>query len=154
MARYIASVETAWEREAAFGFLADFSNASEWDPSVPRARSLSADPLAVGARFEVAFEMFGRVSELTYETIEIEAPRRLLLRSELPTAVSLDEMSFDIRPGGGTIVTYDADVQFKGPARLLDLPFRLLFARIGDKARDGMRERLALPQPAARIGSA
>ncbi len=147
MARYVATAETAWERDIAFSYLADFSHGSEWDPSIPRARCLTEDPLAVGARFEVAFEMLGRESELTYETIEIEAPRRVLLRAEMPTAVSLDEMTFDIRPGGGTVVTYDADIQFKGAAKLLDLPFRLLFQRIGDKARDGLRERLSEPQP-------
>lgn len=60
MARYVASVETSWDREQAFAYLAEFSNVSEWDPGIPRARALSADPLAVGARFEVVSEFMGR----------------------------------------------------------------------------------------------
>lgn len=147
MARYVASVDTLWEREPAFDFLADFANIEHWDPSVLRARRLSDEPLEVGARFEIDFAMLGRELPLVYETIEIERPRRVLLRAETPTAVSLDLMTFDVRPGGGTIVTYDADVSLKGPLRLLALPFRLLFRRLGDSARDGLRRKLAQVQP-------
>lgn len=152
MARYVASVETRWEREEAFAYLAEFSNVSEWDPGIPRARSLSEDPLTVGARFEVVSELLGRETEMSYETIEIEPPRRVLLRAETPTLVSLDELTFDPRPGGGTIVTYDADLTMKGAFKLLELPMRLLFRRIGDKARNGLRERLAEPPPSPSPG--
>lgn len=150
MARYVASVETDWDREVAFAYLADFSNVSDWDPGIPRARSLSADRLAVGARFEVVSEFMGRENELTYETVEIEAPRRVVLRSEMSAMVSLDEMTFDIRPGGGTLVAYDADLSMKGAFKLLELPMRLAFLRIGDRAKNGLRDRLAEPQPAAK----
>src|SRR3712207_7658345 len=49
MARYVASVDTGWEREAAFEYLAAFSNIADWDPSVDSAEPLTADPLARGA---------------------------------------------------------------------------------------------------------
>ena len=150
MARYVATVETSWERELAFDYLAEFSNVAEWDPGIKRAESLSEDPLRVGARFDVRSSFLGREIQLTYKTIEIDRPRRVLLRAETPTVVSLDEMSFDLRPNGGTLVTYDADLRLAGPLRLADLPLRLAFGRIGDQARDGLRERLALPEPAAR----
>jgi hypothetical protein len=147
MPRYVASAETTWDREIAFAYVATFSNVSEWDPGIPRARSLSDDPLAVGAKFEVVSEFMGRESELTYETIELEAPHRVLLRAETSTLASLDEMTFDLRPGGGTIVTYDAELTMKGAAKLLELPMRLAFNRIGDKAKNGLRARLEEPQP-------
>lgn len=147
MARYVASVDTLWDREVAFGYLADFANIADWDPAVPRARRLAGDPLAVGAKAEVDFVTLGREQTLLYETIEIEAPRRVVLRAETPTAVSLDVMTFDVKPGGGTIVTYDADVALKGPLRFLDVPFRLVFRRLGDNARDGLRRRLGQTPP-------
>jgi hypothetical protein len=147
MARYVASVDTRWEREAAFDYLADFASIADWDPAVPRARALGDEPLAVGARFEVDFSLLGRAQTLVYETVEIERPRRVVLRAETAAAVSVDEMSFDLKPGGGTIVTYDADVGLKGPLRFLDLPFRLVLRRLGDSARDGLRRRLAEVQP-------
>ena len=148
MARYAASVETLWEREDAFAYLAEFAHIEDWDPGVAHARRISDDPLAVGARFEVHSSFLGREIPMLYETIEIEAPRRVLLRADTATAVSLDEMTFDLRPGGGTIVTYDADLRLKGPLRVFDLALRLAFQRLGDNARDGLRRKLGEPVPA------
>lgn len=147
MARYVASVESLWERDVAFPYLAEFSNISDWDPGVSSAKPLTDDPLAVGARFHVDFSMLGREIPLVYETIEIDAPRKVVLRAETPTAVSLDVMTFDLRPGGGTVVTYDADVSLEGPLRFFDIPFRLVFRRLGDNARDGLRKRLGQTPP-------
>ena len=147
MARYVASAESLWDRERAFAYLADFATIADWDPGVAGARRLSPDPLASGARFEVHSSFLGREIPLTYETIEFDPPRRVVLRADTPTAVSLDELTFDLRPGGGTIVTYDADLRLKGLLRLFDLPFRLAFRRLGDRARDGLRRRLREEAP-------
>jgi hypothetical protein len=142
MARYVASVESPWERERAFDYLAAFANISDWDPGVARAKALTDDQLAVGARFEVISSFMGREVPLVYETVEIDRPRRVLLRAETGTIVSLDEMTFDVRPGGGTVVTYDAKLTLKGPLRLFDPAMALALRRLGDAARDGLRERI------------
>lgn len=147
MARYIATAETKWDREVAFTYLADFATISDWDPGVVRSKRLTDSPLAVGARFEVISSFLGREVPLVYETLEIDAPRRVVLRAETSTATSLDVMTFDVRPGGGTIVTYDADLGLKGLARVAELGMRLAFRRIGDAARDGLRNRLAEAPP-------
>jgi len=153
MARYAATVETAWNREIAFAYLADFATISDWDPGVARSRRLSDDPLTVGARFEVTTSYLGREATLIYETIEIERPHRVLLRAEAGSFTSLDEMTFDERPGGGTLVSYDVDLAMKGLAKAGELPMRLAFRRIGDAARDGLRRRLAAAPPSpAEVG--
>ena len=153
MARYAATVETAWNREIAFAYLADFATISDWDPGVARSRRLSDDPLTVGARFEVTTSYLGREATLIYETIEIERPHSVLLRAEAGSFTSLDEMTFDERPGGGTLVSYDADLAMKGLAKAGELPMRLAFRRIGDAARDGLRRRLAAAPPSpAEVG--
>jgi len=149
MARYVTTVDTTWDRERAFAYLADFASISDWDPGVVRSKRLSDEPFAVGARFEVISSFLGREIPLVYEVLEIDPPRRVLLRAETSTMTSLDEMSFDLRPGGGTLVTYDADLAMKGVARIAELPMRLAFGRIGDNARDGLRDRLAEEAPAA-----
>ena len=148
MARYVASVESNWDREQAFAFLADFATIEQWDPGVARAKRLTPRAHEVGAKFEVRSSFLGREVPLVYETIELEPPRRILLRAEFPTGVSIDEIKLDLRPGGGTIVTYDANLQLKGPLRAFDLPLRLAFRRLGDRARDGLRHRLADIPPA------
>ena len=112
-----------------------------------------AEPLAVGARFEVITSYMGRESTLVYETVEIEPPRRVVLRAETGAFTSLDTMTFDLRPGGGTLVTYDADLAMRGLARLAELPMRLAFRRIGDAARDGLRTRLAEAPPRVAAGA-
>jgi len=66
MARYAATVETAWDREVAFTYLADFTTISDWDPGVVRSKRLTGDPLSVGARFEVTTSYLGREATLTY----------------------------------------------------------------------------------------
>jgi hypothetical protein len=155
MARYTATVETAWDREHAFAYLADFATIADWDPGVVRAERLTAEPLKVGARFEVTTSYAGRSNTLVYEIVDIDPPRRVLLRSETGWFVSLDEMTFDLRPGGGPLDTYDAELKMKGPARLAELPMRLAFRRIGDAARDGLRTRLAErpPSSVAEVGA-
>lgn len=149
MARYVASIDSLWEREEAFEYLADFATIADWDPGVASARRLSEDPLELGARFEVRSSFLGRDVPLTYETVELDAPRRVVLRAETATVVSRDELTFDLRPGGGTIVTYDAELSLKGPLRMADLPFRLALRRLGDRARDGLRRRIG-PATSAR----
>ncbi len=148
MARYTAAVDTAWDRERAFAYLADFATISDWDPGVARSRRLTEGAPEVGSRYEVISSFLGREIPLEYEILEIDPPRRVLLRAETSTMTSLDEMTFDLRPGGGTIVTYDADLSMKGVARFAELPMRLAFRRLGDNARDGLRNRLAETPPA------
>jgi carbon monoxide dehydrogenase subunit G len=148
MAHYTTTVHTDWERETAFAYLAEFSNAAEWDPGVERALSLSPDPIAAGARFELEVSFVGRTIPMTYETIELDAPSSVTLAAETGLVVSRDVLSFDPAPGGGTTVTYDADLRLKGPMKLLDPALQVAFKRIGDQAADGLAARLAGPAPA------
>jgi hypothetical protein len=149
MAHYVTTVETGWDPAATYAYLAEFSNVGEWDPGVRSARSLSDDPLATGARFEVVVSAMGRDTPLTYETISSEPPRRVVLRAESATLVSLDALRFEPLPDGGTAVTYEADLRLKGLLRAFDPILRLAFGRIGDAARDGLAARLAEPPPSS-----
>ena len=106
-------------------------------------RSLSPDPLELGARFEVEASFLGRSLPLTYETVEIERPRRVTVRADSGTFSSVDTLTFEPEPGGGTLVTYDADLRLKSALKLFDPLMGIGFNRIADKARDGLRERLA-----------
>jgi hypothetical protein len=147
MARYVASVESPWPRERAFDYLAAFANIADWDPGVVRAKALTPEQLAVGARFEVVSSFMGREVPLVYETVEIDRPRRVLLRAETGSIVSLDEMSFDVRPGGGTIVTYDARLSLTGPLRAFGPLMGIALRRLGDAARDGLGKRIDGSEP-------
>lgn len=143
MARYEATVLATRPINEVFDYLSDFSNVEEWDPGVVVAEALDSDPHREGARFRVVSSFLGREVPLVYETIRYEPPHRLVLRAESGSVVSLDTMTFEPAPGDGTLVSYDADLSLKGLARAGELPMRLLFKRVGDRAKAGLQEALS-----------
>ena len=149
MARYRATVTTDWSPQQTFAYMANFANSAEWDPGVVSAEELTDNPLRVGARFDLVAAVLGREIDLTYETVELETPRRVVLRAESGTVVSLDEMTFEPTANDGTALTYYADLRMKGALRVADPLLRLAFRRIGDQARDGITARLAESAPIA-----
>ena len=44
--------------------------------------------------------------------------------------------------GAGSIVTYEADLRLNGILRIGDPIMGVIFARMGDRARDGLRQKL------------
>src|SRR4051794_26377168 len=140
MARYRATVPSARSADATFAYLADFSSVREWDPSVARAERLDAGELGLGSRFRIVTRFVGREVELVYEIADYDpSARRVVLRGENATTLSVDTIAV----GDDAAVTYDADLQLKGPGKVLDPVLALLFGRLGDRARDGLRVRLA-----------
>ncbi|MBJ7348154.1 MAG: SRPBCC family protein [Thermoleophilaceae bacterium] len=141
MARYQATIETAQPAEEVFAYLANFANAREWDPSVVDGQILTPGEPALGSRYEITAKFAGNSNVLEYEITDFEAPRRVVLRGENAGVVSIDTIIV-ARAGDVTRVSYDADLQFKGAYRALDPIFKLVFQRIGDKAKAGMQARL------------
>ena len=154
MAHYAATVTSRRSAQAVFDYLADFSSTAEWDPGVIAARRLTAEPLRVGARFHVVAGFLGRQVPLEYRTVEIDRPRRVVLRAESASAVSEDTITVRELPGSGTEVVYDAQLRLRGPLRLADPVLGVFFTRIGDRAKAGLANALAPPgrvsQPAER----
>jgi len=158
MARYTTTISSSLSPEAAFAELADFSSAQRWDPGVVSAvriddgevddGEIDEGPLRVGSRFHLVARFGGRDVPLDYEIVELEPPRKVTFRAENRTVVSRDTITFEPRGGTGSTVTgstvtYDADLRLKGLLRLADPVFALMFRRIGDRARDGLRAALS-----------
>lgn len=141
MAHYRDTVESTRPQEATFAYMADFSNVREWDPTVAGAHALQETEPALGSRFFVRVHWLGRDLPLTYEIVEFEPPRRLVLRAENATTVSEDTVEIETH-GEGSTLTYDASVRLKGAARLLDPLLGLAFKRLGDNAAAGLRREL------------
>ena len=142
MARYIATLHTDNPIEQTFAYLSDFSTTEEWDPGTTRAERLDEGPIGKGARFKLRARFLGRESDLVYEITALEPPRRVVLRGENAAVVSLDEMTLEPADGGGTRVTYDASLSFKGPLRLASPVLSMAFRRVGDHALMGLRTTL------------
>lgn len=143
MARYVGTIPTSRSPEQAFDYMADFSSAAEWDPSVVRAERLGEGP-GPGAEFLIVVRLAGRESEFTYRTVRYERPELIVLRAESPTVISEDTITVrPARSGGGAEVTYEADLRPKGAMRLADPLLGLLFKRLGDNAAEGLRRELS-----------
>ncbi len=144
MPRFRDTVPSAAPRERVFDYMADFASVAEWDPSVREAEALDPAP-GPGARFRVVVRALGRETEYVYETVAYERPSRVVVRAETSSVISLDTITF-AESEGGTVMTYDAELTLKGPARLLELPMRVGFRRLAENAKAGLeRELAALP---------
>ena len=138
MARYVTTIDSPRAREELFAYLADFSNAPEWDPGVTSAERLAGEgPVASGEEFRLMVRSVQGEMPLTYRVTAIDRPASVTFRAESGLLVSLDTISFT-QHDGGTLVRYDADLRLKGPLRLADPLLRIVFSRIGDRARDGL----------------
>lgn len=142
MATYRATVYSPKGLEETFEYMADFSNAAEWDENTVSSKCLNGDPLREGARYEVVTGFAGRELTLTYETTEFKPGSKVVLSSGTALAELEDVISFTAR-GDGTEITYEANVSPKGLARILDPVFGLLFKPVGDRAAESMRRTLA-----------
>ena len=138
MARFLDAIDLPTTPEEAFDALEDFSGVANWDPSVIWAKRLDAGPIALGSRFEVVLGAFGARATLEYALVAAERPHRLVFRADKGPLVSIDEITFSPREGG-VRVTYDAQLQLTGAARVLDPLLQALFHWSGRRSAEGLR---------------
>lgn len=141
MARYVTSLRTERSPSDAFNYMADLRNFAEWDPGVRKVTQISGDGGGPSATFDVTVASVGRDMKLRYVTKEYAPSSALLVVAETSKLISTDRIT--VRPDGdGSIVTYDADLQFRGIFKVFDLGLKLAFNRIGDRAAAGLRKAL------------
>jgi carbon monoxide dehydrogenase subunit G len=148
MAHYKASVDTPRTPGDVFAYLSDFSTTAEWDPGVVEAERLDDRPVAEGSEFRLVADFLRRKTALTYRIVEYDPPNAVTFRGENSSVISLDRITFE-PSDGGTRVTYDAELELKGPFRLAEPLLALAFRRVGNRALAGMRKTLASQQPAS-----
>jgi hypothetical protein len=145
VARYETTIDSRLAPAEAFGYMASFDNAQEWDPSVVEARRLDGGQLRIGSAFHVVSTFAGRKVPLRYEITALEAGRRVVLEAWNGTFGSVDTIS--VTPSGnGSRVTYDARLVFKGVSKLADPIMQLVFNRVGRKADASLRTQLNRPR--------
>jgi hypothetical protein len=141
MARYVATVRSRRLMDEAFDYLADFSSVKEWDETAVSARMLGEKP-GLGTEFQVVVRFAGRELPFVYRTTTFERPERLVFRAESSMVISEDTITFRSGAGGGSEVTYDADLRPKGVLKLADPILALMFKRLGDNAKAGLEREL------------
>ena len=127
--------------EDAFAYLSDFTTTEEWDPGTVSTTRMSGDG-GVGTRYHNTSKFLGRETELVYVVEESSAPRRLRLRGENKTVIAHDTMTLEPTAGGKAELTYRAEFEFKGVARLVAPLLSPALRRLGNEAEEGLRKAL------------
>jgi len=115
-----------------FPYLADFSNAVDWDPGTVTCERVSGDG-GVGTTYRNVSKFLGRETELTYVVEELEGNHKIVLRGSNDTVSARDTMV--MRPDGtGTEILYTAEFEFSGAAKYVEPLLRLPLKKLGDDA--------------------
>lgn len=149
MAHFRTTINSRLAAEAAFTYMATFSNALEWDPGVVEAERLDAGELRRGSSFRIVSVFAGRRVPLRYEITRLEQGHLVVLEAWSTTFGSVDTII--VEPDGtGCRVTYEARLVPKGAMRLADPLLQLLFGRVGRAAEASLQQHLNPAAPAAR----
>jgi Polyketide cyclase / dehydrase and lipid transport len=141
VARYVTTIESKLPAEEAFAYMADFSNARVWDPSVSEARRVGDGAIGTGSAFDLVSRFAGRDVPLRYAIVEYDPPRRVVLEARRPGYASRDTIT--VEPAAhGSNVHYDALLAFHGLGRLLDPVMQRIFRRVGVRATAGLEAAL------------
>jgi Polyketide cyclase / dehydrase and lipid transport len=145
MARYTGTVTSPHSPDEVWQYLADLRSVAEWDPSVKDAKLISGTPGRTNARYEIVVAFMGQDLILPYQALSAEAPTSAVFIANTSAVRVRDELAVAPVADGGCVVTWDANLALQGPRRLLDLPLRAAFGRIGSQAEQGLAERLSDP---------
>jgi hypothetical protein len=146
------------------GYLQDFANAEDWDPSAERTSRIGGGPVTPGAQWRHARKFFGVTAELTYTLLEAGAGR-IVLHGRSEGATCVDTVTVRAVPGG-TEVTYRVEWEMHGLAKLATPIMRAEFEKLATDsvaavtaALDGVPQRRLgpatpnlLPTPAEETG--
>jgi hypothetical protein len=143
MAKANGIVESPFGADETFKKVSDFSTTQDWDPGVVEGEKLTPGGVDIGSKFRIVARFMGRNSELIYEVTEFTPGRRVVLRGENATVLSVDEITVEPTPSGSRL-TYSADLTLKGPLKLLDPVLGIAFDGIAKKALSGLTTYLSV----------
>jgi carbon monoxide dehydrogenase subunit G len=138
MTRLIESAKTSLSPAEAFAAVGDFENVDQWDPGVARAVKRTPGEVAVGTVYDLDLLYRDRSLEMSYTVTEIVPGEKIVLEGSGSVIHAVDVISF-APDGEGTLVTYQADLQLTGIARLMQPLMKSRFAAIGEAAGIGLR---------------
>lgn len=130
------TIRAARPIELVFGYLADFTTTTQWDPGTVLTTRVSGDG-GVGTVYANRSRFMGRENDLTYVVEELEPFHRIALRGSNGTVVAHDSLELAAE-GAETVVTYRVTFEFNGLARFLGPLLALPMKKLGDEGAAGM----------------
>ncbi len=111
-------------------YLKDFANAEDWDPGTQTCTRTDNGAVAEGAAWHNVSNIFGVKAELTYVLRELTADKVVFVGTN-KSSTSTDTIS--VAPDGtGSKLTYRADLEMNGAAKLLNPVMKLVFEKLAN----------------------
>lgn len=123
---------------AVLDYLKDFAHAEDWDPGTVECRRLDDGPVTVGSRWHNTSRILGVSTELEYELTELTKSKVVFAGSN-DTATTSDSITV-VPTGTGSEITYVADIELSGAAKLASPAMKLVFEKIGGETQDNLVE--------------
>jgi len=111
-------------------YLKDFGNAEEWDPGTLTCTRSDSGPIAEGATWHNVSKIVGVKAELTY-TLDTLTNRTLVFVGTNDSSKSVDTITVEAS-GAGSVITYEADLEMKGAAKLLSPAMKIVFEKLAN----------------------
>jgi carbon monoxide dehydrogenase subunit G len=111
-------------------YLKDFGNAEEWDPGTQSCTRTDEGPIQEGATWHNVSKIVGVTAELTY-TLDTLSNRTLVFVGRNDSSTSTDTITVDAS-GAGSVITYRADLEMKGAAKLFSPAMKLVFEKLAN----------------------
>ena len=124
-----------------FDYMADFSNADEWDPGTNTAKRLDDGEIGVGSKFELVVEFAGRETSYIYEITRFDRPNVVVVEAESDALHLIDTMTM-AENGTGSVLNYDARLNLKGWRKVSTPVMAVLFNRLSEKGKQGLEREL------------
>ena len=119
-------------------YLKDFAPAEEWDPGTESCTREGAGPIGVGTTWHNVSKIAGLTTELSYTLTEI-TDDRVVLVGKNDSATSTDTIVV-VPSGGGSEITYTADLEMHGVAVLATPAMKLVFEKLATDTEKQMTE--------------
>ncbi len=131
----------------AFAYYAEYAHIAEWDPGVERSRKRTSGPLKAGDRYDVVSLFLGQKLPMTYEVINLDAPRQIVLRGVSATGVAVDDIRFRAIDATTTEITWGLTLTLSGLGRFGEPFMKPLLTRLGRATMRGLQASAAQGLP-------
>lgn len=109
-------------------YLKDFQHAEEWDAGTKTCERIDSGPVAEGAFWHNVSKVYGVTAELTYKLEEL-TDRKVVFVGENQSSRAIDTITVDAQ-GSGSVITYVAELEMQGTAKLLSPVMKLVFEKL------------------------
>lgn len=111
-------------------YLKDFAHTEDWDPGTQTCTRTDTGAIAEGASWHNVSNIFGVTAELTYVLRELTDDKLVFVGTN-KSSTSTDTISV-VPDGTGSKLTYHADLEMHGVAKLMNPVMKLVFEKLAN----------------------